>query len=59
MCIAEEHEKLEEEHKELRMQFYQLKSENDDLKDKMNFFSKVGLLIVALSGIFVKYLLII
>ena len=39
------HEKLQEEHKELRIKHLQLKQEADDLRDKMRFFTKVLLLL--------------
>ncbi|KAK2187638.1 hypothetical protein NP493_159g03000 [Ridgeia piscesae] len=34
------HEKLQEEHKDLRIKYIQLKQEADDLRDKMRFFTK-------------------
>lgn len=38
---TEGHEALEDEHRELRRKFFEVKSECDDLKEKMKFFSKV------------------
>ena len=36
----DEHEKMEAELREMRVKFYQTKQENDELKDKMKFFTK-------------------
>ena len=40
--LAEEAEKLEEEHRELRIKYFELKQEHDELTDKMKFFTKVS-----------------
>ena len=45
LSCTDAHEKLQEEHKELRIKHLQLKQEADDLRDKMRFFTKVLLLL--------------
>ena len=39
---AEEYDNMEAELKEMRIKFYQTKQENDELKDKIRFFTKEG-----------------
>ena len=39
--VVEEAEKLEDEHRELKIKYFELKQEHDELTDKMKFFTKV------------------
>ena len=49
LLATDAHEKLQDEHKELRIKYFQLKQEADDLRDKMRFFTKVQLAILSSS----------
>ena len=46
--VTETVEKMEDDHRELRIKYFQVKEECDDLKEKMKFFTKVceGLIII-------------
>ena len=46
LLTPDAHEKLQDEHKELRIKYFQLKQEADDLRDKMRFFTKVRLFVL-------------
>lgn len=41
ILVVEMHEKLEEEHRDLRIKFFEMKQKHDDIMDKMSFFSQV------------------
>jgi predicted nuclease with TOPRIM domain len=39
--VLDSHDQLEEEHRELRQKFYELKIQHDDLREKMKYFTQV------------------
>ena len=59
--VADEHEKLEEDHKQLRIDYFQVKQDADELKEKMKFFTKVQIgqvtpVVITGTSIMVPYL---
>ena len=45
--LSDVHDQLHNDHREMKIQYYQLKQENDELKEKMSFFTQVNIVWMA------------